>query len=264
MSRRKKKSGTCVFCGYVGQLTREHIPPRCLFPDDCVEKLLVVHSCRKCNEATAKDDEYLRNTLVMLTPINAHPVLKDLAQKVRRSLRNPASRGLQKQFFDQFYFAERRSTSGLSLGVEPIVNINPSRIERVFGKIVKGLFFLKYDRILPKHCECYAMLQSGMGDLETELSRKHRELLENCAYKTPVVSVGDGIFQAWSTDFVQDTNASWWLMRFFDCIDFIGVTVDPTHPDIVAAERIWPKEAILRTPDYSLERLRPARSRFPR
>jgi hypothetical protein len=56
----------CYLCGKKasetpdGRLTRDHIPPKNLFPPPLPEDLITVPCCYECNNAAHKDDEYLR------------------------------------------------------------------------------------------------------------------------------------------------------------------------------------------------------------
>ena len=59
----KKKSkireGACIYCGVVGTLTKDHVPPRNLFPKPHLG-LITVPSCAGCNGSFKLDDEYFR------------------------------------------------------------------------------------------------------------------------------------------------------------------------------------------------------------
>ena len=55
---------TCTYCGGVAG-SRDHIPPKNLFPKPRTNDLISVPSCVGCNKAFSKDDEYLRFVLTM-------------------------------------------------------------------------------------------------------------------------------------------------------------------------------------------------------
>ena len=54
----------CYVCGREAT-SREHVPPRCFFPDDnrYRKQLITVRSCTEHNEDTSLDDEYVRNVI---------------------------------------------------------------------------------------------------------------------------------------------------------------------------------------------------------
>ena len=64
-----KETETCYMCD-ASATGREHVPPRCLFPEakdipgkDFRKKLITVPSCDAHNFAKSKDDEYLMTIL---------------------------------------------------------------------------------------------------------------------------------------------------------------------------------------------------------
>lgn len=61
----------CYLCGSTENLTRDHIPPKGLFPKPRPSNLYTVPCCYSCNNGAAKEDEYFRVATSSL--INAHP-----------------------------------------------------------------------------------------------------------------------------------------------------------------------------------------------
>jgi 5-methylcytosine-specific restriction endonuclease McrA len=58
------KIGECAYCGDVGIITRDHVPPKGIFPKPRPANLITVPACSKCHsQQTSRDDEYFRNTL---------------------------------------------------------------------------------------------------------------------------------------------------------------------------------------------------------
>tara|TARA_R110000850_G_scaffold83838_3_gene179908 strand:+ start:699 stop:1409 length:711 start_codon:yes stop_codon:yes gene_type:complete len=55
-----EENKSCFLCGSEGDITREHIPPKCLFPKPRPNNLLTVPCCFNCNNTASQDDEYLR------------------------------------------------------------------------------------------------------------------------------------------------------------------------------------------------------------
>ena len=48
----------CVYCGSEENITREHIPPKALFPPPKPSNLITVPACNTCNGKKSIDDEY--------------------------------------------------------------------------------------------------------------------------------------------------------------------------------------------------------------
>jgi hypothetical protein len=67
MPRRPKRNGVCPYCGQYGKLTRDHVIPQCLFPDDepLPGDIPKIHVCMACNNRwKSQYDVYLRDMLV--------------------------------------------------------------------------------------------------------------------------------------------------------------------------------------------------------
>ena len=60
-----KKAKKCSFCGKQGVITKDHIPPKCLFPQPLPNNLITVKACPSCNGGSSNDDQYLQAILVM-------------------------------------------------------------------------------------------------------------------------------------------------------------------------------------------------------
>lgn len=58
------KGKKCFICGKQA-ISNEHTPAKCFFPDGPKSKQIKVFSCKYHNQDTSKDDEYIRNIIVM-------------------------------------------------------------------------------------------------------------------------------------------------------------------------------------------------------
>ena len=53
-----RKIGECIYCGKIGPLSVDHIPPKSLFQHPRPNNLITVPSCDDCNKGAQKDDDY--------------------------------------------------------------------------------------------------------------------------------------------------------------------------------------------------------------
>lgn len=72
----------CVYCGTSNPETKDHIPPKNLFPQPRPE-LVTVPCCEKCHKPTSLDDEIFRNMLTMSRNAEYHPDIPKILDKVR-------------------------------------------------------------------------------------------------------------------------------------------------------------------------------------
>lgn len=122
----------CYLCGDV-PISKEHVPARCFFPSDAEyrKQLITVSSCKKHNEDTSADDEYVRN-IITTHHGNNHVAFQHFRDKVVRSLqRNPGLMG------------ERRVVD-TDQGKTYAFNIDRNRFDRTIRKIAYAIFFHEY------------------------------------------------------------------------------------------------------------------------
>ncbi len=80
----RKRNGICAFCSKHGKITREHFVPQGLWSGKRPTRTETVPTCEDCNHGANLDDEYFRNTLVLM--MGEHPEKEQLmAGQVRRS-----------------------------------------------------------------------------------------------------------------------------------------------------------------------------------
>lgn len=137
----------CYYCS-APATTREHVPPKCLFPKkgseeepDFRSNLATVPSCDDHNHAKTHDDEYLRNILVMSATSNeiagSHftKTTMKAAQSYPKLLKNITSEN-QPVFIQKSADEELFETIALA--------IDRQRIEAALKMIGYGLYFLEF------------------------------------------------------------------------------------------------------------------------
>lgn len=126
----------CVFCGATAK-TRDHVPPKCIFPDDRRINLRTVPACEICNSKTKKDDEYFR--MVLATAAND----SNAAGSVLKNKIFPGATvrpGLLKQIIGTIEPIDIHSEAGIYIEQKPAFTYEASRVHPVVEKIIKGLF----------------------------------------------------------------------------------------------------------------------------
>src|SRR5688572_9395897 len=97
MGKRRRglqREGTCVYCGAVGPITKDHVIPRSLFKDR--DRLMItVPSCGPCNRKKATGEPHLRLYVNSHHGGSQHPdAIWHIEQLVARS---PVSRDMMER-----------------------------------------------------------------------------------------------------------------------------------------------------------------------
>ncbi len=121
--------GECVYCGEHRDVTRDHVPPRCLFSKPRPSDLVIVPCCESCNREFQKHDEYFR--IAVTTGIDNEKFAKESADSVRaiNSLARPASHRFARSLLEKYEPELARFT------------FDAQRIEVALYRITRGLFF---------------------------------------------------------------------------------------------------------------------------
>lgn len=211
MIKRVSERGECVYCGSKENITADHVPPKCLFPDPKPTNLITVPACEKCNNSYKKDDEYFR-ICVLTQPYNNPTGWKIWEEKViRRTLRRSPS--LRKRLLDNLIRVELRSPSGVYLGEGEALQFHVSRINRVVKRIVRGLYWYHYGSKLAPEIGFLITKDSDVSGV-TDIINNYTDLSfidkETFQYRHGIAA--------------EDPDQSIWVLRFYTITTFLVLT----------------------------------------
>jgi hypothetical protein len=213
---------TCTYCDRPAD-DDDHVPPGCLFPRPRPSDLVTVRSCRQCNAGFSKDDEYLKQIIILRHDISEQPRVRPLVDSLFRALKRPEAKGYAALLYRNLSDVNLRTPAGLHLGTTGAYNVDLVRARRTLARITRGLFRKEMAERLP--LEHLVTVQVSL-----EAAEAVRDQLLRYLGGRPVRSVGGGAFRyAWALASDSPTS-SLWLMEFFDAFVCLGITVDPTSP----------------------------------
>jgi hypothetical protein len=199
--------GECIYCGEQRELTRDHVPPRCLFSKPRPSDLITVPCCAHCNGDFQKHDEYFR--IAITTGIDLEKFPKENADSVRalKNLARPASLGFARSLLENYEPKPARIT------------INAQRIEITLYRIARGIFFHHKNVRIPENIGFEFREVTDNLKINVEGRERIKRLAEN------LTTIGPGIFRyAYESFFQPDPFGTIWLMRFYDHKTFFCIT----------------------------------------
>jgi hypothetical protein len=131
----------CYICGEPATSV-EHAPAKCFFPSDKRVNLTTVDSCSLHNEATSKDDEYVRNVIAMTIGNNNVALRHFLDTCIKSFIRSPKLLQATTSVNKTVYVKEQE---GEDIKPTYAFKIDRSRIDLVLRKIAYATFFKKYN-----------------------------------------------------------------------------------------------------------------------
>lgn len=139
---------TCVYCGSTAFLTKDHVPPKSIFPRPLPNDLITVPCCRKCNKGFEKDDRYFATILSLRANTQDSVLGRALLEKNMRGLRRIEERRFRQYIKNSLTLFPVISDGGIYLGNAPGIRIDFVRLKRIMIRINKALAWInevKYD-----------------------------------------------------------------------------------------------------------------------
>src|SRR3972149_962327 len=173
--------------------TRDHVPPKTLFPGPRPENLITLPSCERCNKAYSLDEEYFRNNVSMLSnPEHAAPIWKAAHRSLKRSPKLDAD-------------TMRRLSVTDSAGIRlPVLRYDAMRTNRVLVKIAHGLVYHHTGRRLPDSVRTEAFPVEDVPNSLKELTPK-----------LPFRGRWQGVFAYTGGMSADDPDTGVWLFAFY-------------------------------------------------
>lgn len=145
MSRRtKKRMGFCCYCGFWGEMTRDHVIPRCMLQSSDNTNI-IVPACRPCNNAKSQLDPIVRFFSAVTPGSNAPERIIDLSIG---SLKHIYKKVLP--ILSSVYPSQYISSEGISHGEHLAFEI-PVAFKMGIVMMIFGLHYHSTGRRLPIH-----------------------------------------------------------------------------------------------------------------
>jgi hypothetical protein len=195
----------CYLCGAAEKLTRDHVPPKGLFPRPRPSNLHTIPCCFSCNNKASKDVEYFR--LAASTLINRNPQGKRIWERVvEHTLTSGRIKDLIKDLRNRTRPTRIETPTGVIEASE--FSFTAEHINRVLVRTTRGFLSLWHTEV------------DGSG-LDFEISQIHQFKLESIATsgvtsKFTAYAMGDGVYRHWRGLATEDHRRGLWVHLFYD------------------------------------------------
>jgi hypothetical protein len=218
---RRDNFGECVYCGHTARLTRDHIPPKCLFASAKESDLIKVPSCSICNGSASKDDEYFRLRVALRADVFGEPDVGGILPAIHRSLEREKAAGFRAAFFSSIEEVKATTPAGVYVGKRFAYNVDLDRLCRVPTRIVRGLFWQQRGARLTDDYRIVTYALSAFHGAPDALAELQVRLIAPLL-TTEAINVGRA-FSYWVKFVEEDPAASAWMMRFYQRAIFLSM-----------------------------------------
>lgn len=216
LARANKHKRRCAYCDSTTDLTDDHIPPRCLFSKPRPSNLLTVPCCENCRTGWSNDDEHFAIAVSWSAWFHEAPKALEPGNRFLRGLRMPQKLAFLKHLQSQSREVSLGTPGGIFLGTTgAVLFLDRSRIDRVGGRIVRGLFFKEFGRIFP---------QSHKIDFRLDQFSNNHIVPEISQCPLPSRTYADDQFRYKFAATQEDPDCTAWFGDFYGTVKFVGIT----------------------------------------
>jgi hypothetical protein len=194
--------GTCVYCGNKPGSTRDHVPPKSLFPKPRPVNMLTVPCCNDCQARFKKDEDVFMAWITIGPAVQSRASKPLWYKKVKRTFEK--DRGVNEVIRRSCKLVDLQTPAGVYIGKGLASSIDHERKNNVLRKIVRGLFWVEYKERLPEEVPIEIYGINGTGSPIEELIPKTRQ----------ATTFWEGIFE-YRHARVPECLESYWILSFF-------------------------------------------------
>jgi len=210
----------CIYCGNRKATTKDHVPPKCLFPLPRPGNLITVPCCEICNTKYGKDDERVRNLLTSLKTTEKHSAIKEqIAKKRDRSYIRLEGRPNLRHIIASVEKVRCHTSGGIYLGKALAFNLDQPTIDRFIERMARALL---YHENGIANAECHIVWK--MAPEEADIVRMPPDM-KAFILGGDVKDIGEGVF-SYVGYFYPERVSSLWLLNFYSGIEFMIIVRD--------------------------------------
>lgn len=199
MDKTKQK---CVLCGRRVATTKDHIPPKGIFPKPRPDDLITVPACLKCNNDASHDDEIFRVYLNSHVGMDKQRTKALWDQHTIRTIKH--NRKLRKKLFGQVRPAYVKSYGGIIYGKKMVGFWDSAAHDSIIERTVRGLYYFHFDVIL-----------HAKSVIRVNWHRRLTNVMDMMTGDWNAHSIANGDFQYRYIRSEESPDESIWLFQFY-------------------------------------------------
>jgi hypothetical protein len=199
---KEQKSEICSICGKNPATTRDHIPPKGIFPKPRPSDLITVPACLTCNKSTSDLDEVFK---VFAGLAGGHGPEGERMFKEQTIHTLEHNERLRREIASTVRNVWVKTPGGIVLGKKPAVLLNSRAHNHIIGKTIRGLHFHHTGNILGDQADISV-------NWHYSLTEKMYKMSVN--WFTGVVGNGQFIYKFFTHP--KEPLASVWILQFFN------------------------------------------------
>lgn len=207
----KERMIFCAICGEREATTRDHVPPKAIFPKPRPHNLITVPACMVCNNGASDYDDLFKVYLSMHTAENSEIAKKLFIEKTASTLQR--NQALLKKVLAESKEINIVNKNG-EIETRTGVLWDSEAHDAVIERIIRGLYYHHVGRPIPKDTELKVQW----------LRYVPKEIQEKIRLYTEFV-IGESQFVYKYLIYQKDPRQSFWLFEFYSAHWASGYTI---------------------------------------
>jgi len=210
---RRRGQRPCTYCGKLAFLTRDHVPPKRMFPSNS-PNLITVPACLVCNRLWSKDDEHVRAAVGLRREVENNPAIQELLPAIIRGVQRAGLGGSTGSIVKSMEPMPLFTPAGVFAGFGGSYMPDDTVMSRFAGRVVKGLYFHEHRARMPDEMGVVSYVIANFQTRDAEsIGSLRRVVAFAAAGKRTVVHTHVFWYAYRATDDRPDVTV--WLMLFY-------------------------------------------------
>lgn len=210
----------CIYCGSKEDLTKDHIPPKNLFPKPRPSNLMTVPCCNDCNGSFSLDDEYIQVMFSIRIDVHKKDTIQKNWNKVLRGLKRKESAGFYKSIMSSIKKIDVKTKDGLYLGKISTYDIDMKRINNISDRVIQGLYYKITGNRVPMGYDYFSTIYL-VDDISEQSEKAFQMFIDTLATENNY-KVGE-VFSYRYKKMDFDSNAYIFYFSIYENFDFFGM-----------------------------------------
>lgn len=213
----------CIYCGTEPATTRDHVPPKGLFPQPRPSDLVTVPCCEMCRKAQSLDDEYFIRMVAMRHDVGEHPAARQIVEAVHRSFAKSKKQAFAQALVDSVRYVDLYSKAGLYLGKTATYDVDFERLCAVIRRTTLGLFYERLGERLSDDYRCDVYAIDGFVARDPGTADNLHKLVD-LALCGEMRAWGEKVFTAWFQQVQGPPQLTFWAFLVYSRVAFLALT----------------------------------------
>lgn len=192
----------CSICGVRAATTRDHVPPKNIFPRPRPNDLVTVPACQECNMGVSGVDEKFRAYLSLHVGLDTPDATRLWTQHAVRTFRHNNS--LRREILGKSQRVDMVTKAGIIIGEGYRLQWDSAVHDTTVDRTIRGLYFHHFGDILGEKVRVQVRWHQNLTQEMIELSSEWS-----------MNSMGSDIFVYRFSRAVDQPLASVWLLQFY-------------------------------------------------